>query len=107
MRPSRRTMMRSAWRMVDRRWAMISAVRPAVRVLKLSWIALGLGVHRAGGLVEDQDRRVLDDGAGDRQPLALATGELDPALADQRLVPLRQRGHEAVELGELRRPHHL
>src|SRR5271156_2930861 len=37
--------------------------------------ALRLGVERRGSLVEDQDRRVFQDHAGDRQPLALTTGE--------------------------------
>jgi hypothetical protein len=36
--------MRSAWRMVDRRWAMIRAVLPAVRVRRFSWIALSVSV---------------------------------------------------------------
>ena len=37
--------------------------------------ALVLGVQRAGGLVEQQDRRLADQGAGDGQPLALAAGQ--------------------------------
>ena len=32
----------------------------------------GFGVQRAGRLVEDQDRRILENGAGDRDALALA-----------------------------------
>src|SRR5687768_522592 len=32
----------------------------------------GAGVERAGRLIEDQDRRVLEKGARDRQPLAFA-----------------------------------
>ena len=32
---------------------------------------LGLGVKRAGGLVEDEDRRVAQHRAGDRHPLLL------------------------------------
>ena len=34
--------------------------------------ALGLVVERAGGLVEDEDGRVLEDGPGDGDALALA-----------------------------------
>jgi hypothetical protein len=37
--------------------------------------ALGLGVERGGGLVEDQDRRVLQQRTGDGEALALAAGE--------------------------------
>ena len=45
-------------------------------------LGFGLGVHAGGGLVEDQDARVAEDGAGDREPLALATGEAHGPLAD-------------------------
>ena len=61
--------------------------------------ALALGVERAGGLVEDQDRRVAEDRPGDGEPLALAAGEAHAALSDDRLVPLRQLADEAVGLG--------
>ena len=32
-------------------------------------LAFGLGVERAGGFVEDQDRRILEDGTGDGEAL--------------------------------------
>ena len=51
----------------------------------------GLRVDRRGRLVEDQDRRVLEERARDRDPLPLAAGQLRAALAEQRVVPLRQR----------------
>ena len=41
-----------------------------------------LVVERAGCFVEDQDLRVLEEGAGDGDALALAARELDAALAD-------------------------
>ena len=44
--------------------------------------ALGVDVERRGRLVEDQDRRRLQDGAGDGDALLLAAGELQAALAD-------------------------
>ena len=53
-------------------------------------MALGLGVQRRGGFVEDQDRRVLQQGAGDGQALPLAAGEQHAALADQGVEPLGQ-----------------
>src|SRR5437868_6155968 len=49
-------------------------------------LLLGPGVERAGRLVEQQDVRVLEDGARDRHPLLLAAGELQPPLADRGLV---------------------
>ena len=43
---------------------------------------LGAAVEGAGRLVEDQDRRILEQGSGDRDPLLLAARQLEPALAD-------------------------
>ena len=51
---------------------------------------LRLAVETRGRLIEDQDRRIGQEGARDRDPLALAAGELHAALADQRGVALRQ-----------------
>ncbi len=55
---------------------------------------LVLGVERAGRLVEQQDRRVADQGAGDHQPLALTPGEGAGPLADRGLEALRQSREE-------------
>ena len=44
---------------------------------------LRFGIERARRLVEQQDRRVLEDGARQRQPLALAAGEPQAAVADR------------------------
>ena len=57
-------------------------------------------VERAGGLVEDQDARVLEDGAGDGDALLLAAGEFQAALADAGVVALGQAQDEVVHLGE-------
>ena len=43
---------------------------------------LGGAVERAGGLVEHQQARIGQQGAGEADPLALAAGELQAALAD-------------------------
>ena len=61
-------------------------------------LALGESVERRRRLVEHQDRRRLQHGAGDRHALLLAARELQPALADLRLVALRQRPDERVDL---------
>ena len=66
--------------------------------------ALGLGVERGGGLVEDQYGRVAKDRARDRDALLLAAGEAIAALADGRVVAVGQRGDELVDL---RRPRRL
>ena len=68
---------------------------------------LGVGVERRGRLVEDQDRRRLEDGAGDRHALLLAARELQAALADHGLVAVGQALDERADLrqlGGLRRP---
>ena len=49
-----------------------------------------LGIQRAGRLVQQQQRRIAQDGAGDRQALALAAGQRHAALADQGVETLRQ-----------------
>jgi hypothetical protein len=64
---------------------------------------LGPAVERAGRLVEDQDRRVLEQRAGDGDALLLAARQLEPALADHRFIALRQRGDEMVDRRALRR----
>jgi hypothetical protein len=38
-------------------------------------------VERTGGLVQQQDRPVGEDRAGDREPLSLTTGQLHAALS--------------------------
>src|SRR3954470_18131779 len=47
---------------------------------------LRLRIERAGRLVEQQDRSVLEQGPGDCQALALAAGEGLAALADDEVV---------------------
>src|SRR5437879_4236558 len=49
----------------------------------------GLCVDRRGAVIEDQQARIDQQGARDRQPLALAARQADAAFADERLVPLR------------------
>ena len=73
---------------VARRWAMMNAVRPAQQVRAPPGRATSLAaVERAGGFVEDDERRILADSAGDGDALPLALAERAP-LADQRGVPL-------------------
>nr|GLL18706.1 unknown [Ipomoea trifida] len=50
--------------------------------------ALGFCVQGACGLVEQEDRRVLEDRPGDGNPLLLAARELNPALAHGGFVPV-------------------
>jgi hypothetical protein len=46
------------------------------------------GIEGAGGLVEDEQRAILVDGAGNGEALALPSGDLHAALADARVERL-------------------
>src|SRR2546425_6157759 len=58
----------------------------------------GLHIDRAGRLVEDENRRVLEEGASERNALAFAPGEAHASLADGRLVALGQANDEVVSV---------
>src|SRR6185295_18212121 len=60
-------------------------------------------IEAGGRLVQDQYRRVGQEGAGEGDALALAARELDATLADQGRVALGQLGDEVVRVGELGR----
>uniref|UniRef100_A0A0B7K5W6 Uncharacterized protein n=1 Tax=Bionectria ochroleuca TaxID=29856 RepID=A0A0B7K5W6_BIOOC len=60
---------------------------------------LGLGVDGAGGLVEDEDGRALEEGAGDGDALDLAARQLDAVLADGGAVALGEGVEEQGVLG--------
>ena len=60
--------------------------------------ALGLGVHARGRFVEDEDGRVLEQGAGDGDALLLAAGEAVAALADDGVVTPGQVDYEVVDV---------
>ena len=64
-------------------------------------LALGVDVERRGRLVEDEDRRRLEHGAGDGDALLLAARELQAALADLGLVAVGQALDEVGDLGGL------
>ena len=47
---------------------------------------LVLGIDVRGRFIQDQDRRVLQEGAGDRQSLPLSAREAQATFADNRAV---------------------
>ena len=108
MRPPSITRMRSAFS--DRRQPMGDDERGAALhqpVERRLHQRLALRVERGGRLVEQQDRRVLQDGAGDGEALALAAGQRDAALAELGVVALRQGADEPVGGGERGRAAHI
>ena len=104
MRPPSMTRIRSAARMV-REAVGDGEGRPARHQRRQGGLdqPLGLGVQGGGRFVQDQDARVLQDGAGDGDALLLAAGELVAALADDGVVAVGQRGDVVVDGRRLRR----
>ena len=104
---------RSIRAIVDSRCAIAITVRPCISDVELLLDRrLDLAVQRRGRLVQHQDRRVLQDHPGDGDPLALAAGQLDPALADMRVVaaaavPILEPEDELVRVRPPRRVLHL
>ena len=68
---------------------------------------LGAGIDRAGGLVQDEHRRVGHGGPGDGQQLALALGQAGPVGGDQGIVALGQAADEGIRPGDGGGPLHL
>lgn len=99
--PRSSTTTSSASEIVDGRWATMNVA--SLRHVGQSGAdpRLGLDVDARGGIVEDEDARVHDEGAGDRQALALTAREREVAFADHRVVAVGQRGDELVRLAIL------
>ena len=68
--------------------------------------AFGLVIQGTGGLVEDQDARIGEQGAGDGDALALTTGEAGAMLAHLRVIPFRQLEDKLVGARHFGRLHH-
>ena len=79
--------------------------RPSSReiVQRLPNLDLGLRVDIGRGLIEHDDRWVLENHTGDRYTLPLPDGELDPALSDPGIVPIRKCHDEVVRTSHLGR----
>src|SRR5262249_39999735 len=60
------------------------------------YVAFGLGVERCRRFVEQDDGRVLDQRARDRDALAFAAGEAQTVLADRGVVFLREAHDEVM-----------
>ncbi len=61
---------------------------------------------RRGRLIEHQHARVLQQGTGNGDALALATGKLLTALAERRVQPLRQAFDQVLQSRASRRLGH-
>ena len=102
MRPCSMTMMQSALRTVESRWAMTKVVRPAHQgVHAVLHQLLGAGVDGGGGLVQDEHRRVGHGRPGNGQQLPLALGEVGAVAGEHGVVAVGQAADEAVGVGQL------
>ena len=68
---------------------------------------LAFRIQAAGGFVQDQDLRLLQEDPGDRDSLALPTGKADAALADHGFVASGEALDELVRVREAGGLHHL
>ena len=68
----------------------------------LADFGFGLGVHRGGRVVQDQDARILQQGAGNRHALFLSAGEGHAFFADQRVVAIRESQDHIMDGGGFR-----
>ena len=64
--------------------------------------SLAFRIEGRGGLVEDEDRRILQDGTGDADTLALTTRESSATIADVRIESVFALRNEVVGVGYLR-----
>ena len=99
-RPWSTTTMRSASDSDDRRCAMRIVVRSCAIRRSVAWISSSTRrVDRRGRVVEQQDLRVGEQRAGERDPLALTARQREALLADDRVVAVGEPQDELVRLG--------
>ena len=104
IRPWSSTTISSASAIVERRWAITNVVRPAIASASASLMLCSVEASTE----EVASSRISTRGfatqrARDRQALALAAGERQAALADLRVIALRQARDELVRLRAARR----
>ena len=63
-------------------------------------VLLRAGVQRGGGFIQNKDAWVLQDRAGDGDPLFFAAGEFQAAFANPRVVAFWQAKDKIMHLGE-------
>src|SRR5690349_8578852 len=78
------------------------ALHQAVQGFKNKFLRRGIQAH--SWFVQDKDRRIANDGAGNRNPLSLPSGERNSPLADHSVVTLRHLLDEFLRVRKLRGP---
>jgi len=69
--------------------------------------ALGLVIQRRRGFIEDEQRGIAENGAGNRQSLTLTAGKFNPLFTYQRLISLWESLDKIVRIGQPRGLHNL
>ena len=90
--------------MVERRWAITKLVLPFIssrhRLLNLH---LGTGIDAAGRLIQNQDLRIRQERARNRQQLLLTLRDVGRLLIENGVIALRQRPDKVVGVGRFGR----
>lgn len=85
---------------VESRWAMVMVVRFLESSSRLFWMWRSLSLSRAaGGLIQDQDRRIFKEYPGNGDPLLLAAGKPCTPLDHKGVVAVGKLHDEVVDAG--------
>ena len=60
-----------------------------------------MGIHRAGGIVQNQDSRLLQQGSGNTETLLLSAGHIAAALLNPGVILLREALDKFIGAGQL------
>ena len=99
--PASRTKMRSACRTVDKRWAMMTVVRPSAMRCKERWMAASVSLSTAEVASSRMSTGRPSARPGPGQALPLAAGQAVPSFAHQRGIAVGEGPDEGVSLGRL------
>jgi hypothetical protein len=70
-------------------------------------VTLGLRIQGRCRLIQNKDRRILEHGSGNREALALPTGEQDTSITDEGIEAAGQGVNETQGVGSLGHPFEL
>ena len=62
---------------------------------------VGLGIHGRGGVVQNQNLRIHEQGAGNTEPLALTAGHVSPTPFNHGVIAILELGDKFMGLSQL------
>ena len=107
MSPSRITRIRSALRMVDRRWAITKLVRFSSGYPWRAGSGSRCGYRPSWWLRPESESSGRPEGAGDGQQLHLSLGDVGGLFVEHHVVAVRQSVDEVIHMRHLRRGNHF